>query len=978
MSRRPKVPIAVRRQVLYEARHHCAVCCDGLALQFAHIIPWCNTHDHSSENLIALCANCHNRADTEKWGESYLRRYKLNPCILAEPQVPISPEQKAIIDLIIASPPESMTEWQRVRLVSMIAAYAGVKVLDHIQVINVSPANSSRVRISMPLENAHKLIAGFRQGDQELKTYLDNIKLLDVQMVQSIDWRRYLQKLIHQPSLKKIGNLYVPIGVNTAGFVGTRSKRIIRDLPAIVGEDSQIVVLGEPGSGKTWALLHLLLVQADEYLAGGEIAAPLPLYLELRDWDCSPEAAIREPSRFEIFQLLWLNLCRFQSELSQLEASSYHTILEETFENHSFTLIFDGLDEIFHVAQRRRFVYSLIDFLEYFAGLGHNYIVSSRTYGFVGEVSETLIDNDFQILEITKKPDVDVKRKFLKAYLPALPGQVSSDNVLNKLTSNYRLARLSDNALLMNILAEHYKPGVPPPQTRGLLLKKRAESYIAGTKKLPGELAKEFMSRLALEMRDQKRRDLRELQEVIPMIQKVLNEFSVKEVSHHEHFLHLLLSTGLIKRRQAVFNKISFELPQYQEYFLACKVFVELEQKLNEDSKALELPYIKNDEWHHVLILAAGLLDQEDAEHLAGMLDNERHVFLKARVLGEALAPLAEAEFIEALRLKLKRALDRALLGLSRTALGGLALWWLGVFPLAFVLSWLWATNVKLAWAVFVGYLVGIPIILRFIYPRLFQRQVNRIIHRSLPSVLSAWDCLRTGVVEIELRNFRREVSEKMPRGAYKKDLEGDLFVKFVKSVITEIDQALDIVQQENFDAVLNQIEGNPDLIHHWLNKDPKAFSSNEVELLERFLMSPEAQRLKVQLKCVRKLRDAALSQEPLKDQILEVLQKIIVDPHAEPRLLNAAKKAKNVILHQGTKPQWKTIAFCLVLVSSFALLSLLAKRYGAGENFWQRILDFWAFFVIWFASMLVVGQYVLHPASAIREFFRRVIEPKP
>jgi hypothetical protein len=54
MSDRPKIPIPVKRAVLTESCHRCAVCGFGLSIELAHIIPWFETHDHRPENLIAL------------------------------------------------------------------------------------------------------------------------------------------------------------------------------------------------------------------------------------------------------------------------------------------------------------------------------------------------------------------------------------------------------------------------------------------------------------------------------------------------------------------------------------------------------------------------------------------------------------------------------------------------------------------------------------------------------------------------------------------------------------------------------------------------------------------------------------------------------------------------------------------------------------------------------------------------------------
>jgi len=178
---RPAIPAETKREVLFEARHHCAVCCEGLPLEYAHIIPWRDTQDHSAENLIALCANCHERADKENWGARYLKKYKQDPCILARGvPPPMTPDQKAMVDLIVARDPDSMTERERLRLVSMVAAYAGVAV-SNVSVVSVTSANSSRVRISLPREGAERLLRGFRDADPRLQAFLGEADLVRVE-----------------------------------------------------------------------------------------------------------------------------------------------------------------------------------------------------------------------------------------------------------------------------------------------------------------------------------------------------------------------------------------------------------------------------------------------------------------------------------------------------------------------------------------------------------------------------------------------------------------------------------------------------------------------------------------------------------------------------------------------------------------------------------------------------------------------------
>lgn len=174
MSKRPDIPIATRRQVLYESCNRCAVCGFGLSLEFAHIVPWNKTQDHSPENLIALCATCHEMADKNKWGSKDFEAYKKQPWALrTNVAVPQSAPQKAMIDLILSRDAADMKQEQRLQLVYMIAAYAGVAITDA-KVIAVVPTESSLIRIEVPREAAEQIIRGFESEDPRLASFLDD------------------------------------------------------------------------------------------------------------------------------------------------------------------------------------------------------------------------------------------------------------------------------------------------------------------------------------------------------------------------------------------------------------------------------------------------------------------------------------------------------------------------------------------------------------------------------------------------------------------------------------------------------------------------------------------------------------------------------------------------------------------------------------------------------------------------------------
>ena len=76
---RPPIPVETRRQVLVEAGHRCSIpTCRHIEIDVHHIVPWSKGREHKYENLIALCPNCHRRADRGDIDRKSLRLYKAN------------------------------------------------------------------------------------------------------------------------------------------------------------------------------------------------------------------------------------------------------------------------------------------------------------------------------------------------------------------------------------------------------------------------------------------------------------------------------------------------------------------------------------------------------------------------------------------------------------------------------------------------------------------------------------------------------------------------------------------------------------------------------------------------------------------------------------------------------------------------------------------------------------------------------------
>ena len=76
---RPSIPADLRRRILVEAGHRCAIpTCRHIEVEVHHIVPWANCREHSYDNLIALCPNCHRRADRGGIDRKSLKLYKHN------------------------------------------------------------------------------------------------------------------------------------------------------------------------------------------------------------------------------------------------------------------------------------------------------------------------------------------------------------------------------------------------------------------------------------------------------------------------------------------------------------------------------------------------------------------------------------------------------------------------------------------------------------------------------------------------------------------------------------------------------------------------------------------------------------------------------------------------------------------------------------------------------------------------------------
>jgi len=77
MSNRIPIPAAMKRSILVESGHRCAIpTCRFPTVEIAHITPYSETQEHTPSNLIALCPNCHTRFDSGQIDRKSILLYK--------------------------------------------------------------------------------------------------------------------------------------------------------------------------------------------------------------------------------------------------------------------------------------------------------------------------------------------------------------------------------------------------------------------------------------------------------------------------------------------------------------------------------------------------------------------------------------------------------------------------------------------------------------------------------------------------------------------------------------------------------------------------------------------------------------------------------------------------------------------------------------------------------------------------------------
>ncbi|WP_420122991.1 NACHT domain-containing protein [Nakamurella sp.] len=237
-----------------------------------------------------------------------------------------------------------------------------------------------------------------------------------------------------------------------------------------------LLVLGDPGGGKTTILRHLAFNHANALLNGRTEwdtrhgLARFPILVRIGDFARSPSRHLGLGSF--IPQHLQAQECR---------CPGLADLIERRLESGNCLVLLDGLDEVASAEERRTVVEATMNFVNTHARTGNRFIITSRIAGYLGAP----LPQSFMALRLEDMDDQTIER-FLRSYCPAVERADAPDQsqetayinataeveaLLDALRANSGVRRLAANPLLLTALVLVHK-------ARGRLPHRRVDAYV--------------------------------------------------------------------------------------------------------------------------------------------------------------------------------------------------------------------------------------------------------------------------------------------------------------------------------------------------------------------------------------------------------------------------------------------------------------------------------------------------------------------
>lgn len=426
----------------------------------------------------------------------------------------------------------------------------------------------------------------------------------------------------------------------------------LRPILQLLMEQRVLVILGDPGSGKSTVVRFMAYLLATGQAAQLGLQGYLPLLLPLSAYS---DALARQTD---------LSLRRFAAEYfsSRMDVAHLDALLDAHLEKGKVLILLDGLDEVKEISQRNVVVDRVQAFLSRYVRVGNRAVMTSRIIGYrevrppeIADLREcTLLDFELEEIKtfIRRWTQVIESQAYQEKQVASYEAEREARELIAAVEHNPAVGKLAANPLLLTMLVIQKRQGSQLPRHRVILYERYLNSLLhdwllarnihATTCPLPNErMLRRILEPLAWWLQETvPGKGLVAERELLAWLQQQPTLFGdgtddkarqfIRDVREHSG---LLIDRG---GRQFGFLHLTF-----MEYLAAVHLVNQLQQEQGLDFVVSTLVrYAAVSEWREVLLLALGHvgLNQKQDIIITKLLER-----LLARQEGTVKAIAAEA-----------------------------------------------------------------------------------------------------------------------------------------------------------------------------------------------------------------------------------------------------------------------------------------------------------------------------------------------
>jgi len=380
--------------------------------------------------------------------------------------------------------------------------------------------------------------------------------------------------------------------------------------------DGNIVILGDPGSGKSSLLRFLALEWARNENANQRYSQTLPLLIELRDynrWHC--------PSGKSFLRYLH-------------EASTWHRLNQHTLDyllkqDNRVLLLLDGLDEVFDPFEREQVMNDIHRFSNEYKHT--RIIVTSRVVGYKAQRLRDAEFRDFMLQDLDAAQIEDfLQRWHSVAFSDKADGERKRERLAKAIDNAQSINMLAGNPLLLTMMAiiNRYQE---LPRDRVMLYQKASEVLLQqwdterGLQDFPGlsndidlRAKNAILRRIAYTMQTGKAEGQAANIIHVDALLKLIEDYLREEL----HFEQARAAANALIEQLRARNFIlcflgadsyAFVHRTFLEYYCAAELVHQFHVEKTLDYAGLEKvfdDYCRDDDWREVLRLVCGQIDE--------------------------------------------------------------------------------------------------------------------------------------------------------------------------------------------------------------------------------------------------------------------------------------------------------------------------------------------------------------------------------